>query len=87
MLTNKVVMRLKGLFLTTLCLFCVLTSAFSQSANAVYLKDGSRIIGHVLQLDSVGAVSIMTMDGQRKPYVGHNSYDGNRRVYAVSGRF
>lgn len=57
-------MRLKGLFLTTLCLFCVLTSAFSQSANAVYLKDGSRIIGHILQLDSVGAVSIMTMDGQ-----------------------
>ncbi|GEM_PF-2385515 len=38
--------------------------SFSQTANALYLKDGSRIIGYVLNLDSVGDVSIRTTEGK-----------------------
>jgi len=45
-------------------LFCCVTFAFSQSANAVYLKDGSRVIGYVLNMDSVGDVRVQTTDGR-----------------------
>lgn len=64
---NKVAMGLihkKRFLLVTLCLFCFIPLAFSQSANAVYLKNGNRIIGHILELDSVNNdVKILTLDG------------------------
>ena len=53
----------KRFLLVTLYLLCFIPLAFSQSANAIYLKDGSRIIGHILELDSVGDVKMLTMDG------------------------
>lgn len=46
-----------------LFLLCSISFAFSQTANALYLKDGRRIIGHVMNLDSVGLVSIRTSEG------------------------
>ena len=63
---NKVAMKsidLKRFFLVTLFMSCFIPLAFSQSANAVYLKDGSRIIGQILELDSLGGVRIMTQEG------------------------
>lgn len=54
---------MKRFLLAVFCLLCFAASAFSQSANALYLKDGSRIIGHVLEVDSIGDVKILTMDG------------------------
>lgn len=55
---------MRRLLLATLYLFCFIPVAFSQSANAVYLKDGSRIIGYVLELDSVSDVKIQTTAGE-----------------------
>lgn len=52
------------------CLILLLLSiilvpyAYSQSANAVYLKDGRRVVGYVLNMDSVGDVRIQTTDGR-----------------------
>ena len=60
-LTNKGLKR--GLLVASLLLFFV-PSIFSQSANALYLKDGNRIIGYVLNLDSVGLVSMRTTEGE-----------------------
>ena len=51
-MTIKVVYNMKRFLFVALCLFCYAATAFSQSANALYLKDGSRIIGHVLEVDS-----------------------------------
>lgn len=53
----------KRLPLLALLLMCYIPLAFSQSANALYLKDGSRVIGYVLQLDSLGDVRMQTTDG------------------------
>ncbi len=67
MVINKVAMNhigKKGLLFLVICLFCYFPLALSQSANAVYLKDGSRVIGHILELDSLGGVRIMTQDGK-----------------------
>ena len=55
---------MKRLLLMVLYLFGLTAMALSQSANAVYLKDGSRVIGHILELDSLGGVRIMTQDGK-----------------------
>ena len=55
---------LKRFLVAGLFLFCLFSSAFSQSANALYLKDGNRVIGHILELDSIGDVKIMTMEGE-----------------------
>lgn len=55
---------MKRLLLMVLYLFGLTAMAYSQSANAVYLKDGSRVIGHILELDSLGGVRIMTQDGK-----------------------
>lgn len=69
--TNRVTMGIicfKRFLLVTACLLCFITSAFSQSANAVYLKDGSRVIGHILELDSVGNIGILTTDGSLQYY-------------------
>lgn len=55
---------MKRLLLMVLYLFGLTTMALSQSANAVYLKDGSRVIGYILELDSLGGVRIMTQDGK-----------------------
>ena len=64
--TNRVTMGIicyKRFLLVTLCMLCFIPSVFSQSANALYLKDGSRIVGHILELDSVGDVKILSMEG------------------------
>ena len=50
--------------MAVLLLLFYVPSSFSQSANALYLKDGSRIIGYVLNLDSVGVVSMRTTEGE-----------------------
>jgi len=55
---------MKRFLVVVLSLFCFIPVAFSQSANALYLKDGSRIIGYVLELDSVGDVKIQTTAGE-----------------------
>ena len=52
------------ILLVLLSLFCLIPMAFSQSANALYLKDGSRIIGHIMELDSLGDVRILTTQGE-----------------------
>ncbi|MBR3658841.1 MAG: hypothetical protein IKN61_02915 [Bacteroidaceae bacterium] len=40
--------------------------AFSQSAHALYMKDGSRVIGQVLEVDSVHRhVKVLLVDGTR----------------------
>ena len=47
---NKVTMKsidLKRFFLVTLFMSCFIPLAFSQSANAVYLKDGRRLFQYV----------------------------------------
>ena len=55
---------LKHCLMAVLLLLFYVPSSFSQSANALYLKDGSRIIGYVLNLDSVGVVSMRTTEGE-----------------------
>ena len=58
----------KRFLLLTICLFGFVLSVFSQSANALYLKDGRRVIGHIMDLDSLGDVSILTVDGELHYY-------------------
>ena len=55
---------MKRYLLLPLFLFCYAVLAFSQSANAVYLKDGRRVVGYVMALDSVGDVRIQTPEGE-----------------------
>lgn len=55
--------KMKRFLVAVLCLLCFVPMAFSQSANAVYLKIGDRIIGHILELDSIGGIGIRTMEG------------------------
>lgn len=62
--TGKRDINKKRFVLLLLSLFCFIPMAFSQSANALYLKDGSRIIGHIMELDSVGDVRILTTEGE-----------------------
>ena len=57
---------LRRLTVAAMFLFCLIPMAFSQSANALYLNDGSRIIGYVLQLDSAGDVRVRTTEGQMR---------------------
>lgn len=59
---------MRRLLLATLLVFCFVPLAFSQSANALYLKDGSRVIGYVMELDSLGDVKIQTTDGEIKSF-------------------
>lgn len=47
---------------------CIAPMAFSQTANALYLKDGRRVIGYVLSLDSLGDVRINTTEGSMQTY-------------------
>ena len=54
----------KRFLVAVLCLFGFVQVAFSQSANALYLKDGSRVVGYVLELDSAGDVRIQTTAGE-----------------------
>ena len=54
----------KRLFVLAIGLFCFIPLAFCQSANAVYLKNGDRVIGHILEMDSIGGdIKILTMEG------------------------
>ena len=55
---------MKRLLLVVACLFCVVPLAFSQKANALYLKDGSRIIGFVLNLDPEGDIRVQSTEGK-----------------------
>ena len=57
--------ELKRSLILVLLLLCFIPVSFAQSANALYLKDGSRIIGYVLDLDSAGFVSLNTTEGER----------------------
>lgn len=54
---------MKHLTLSILFLVCFISTAFSQSSNAIYLKDGSRIIGYVQEMEPDGNVRIRTTDG------------------------
>ena len=67
--TNSVTMGFilkKRFLLVALYLFCFIPLAFSQSANALYLKDGSRIIGQILEVDSVNNdIKVLLVDGTR----------------------
>lgn len=61
----------RRLLVLAVCLMCFVPMAFAQSsqrANALYLKDGSRVVGFVLDMDSVGDVRIQTVDGQVSAY-------------------
>lgn len=73
---NKVTMKsidLKRFFLVTLFMSCFIPLAFSQSANAVYLKNGERVIGHILELDSLGGdVKMLTMEGTLVSVAGYD---------------
>ena len=55
---------MKRLLMAALLLFGVMPMAFSQSANAVFLKDGTKVVGYVQDMDPAGSVSIRTTDGQ-----------------------
>ena len=68
---------MKRFLFATLCLICFVPSAFPQSANALYLKDGSRVIGHIMELDSLGGVRILTMEGEMVSFQKENIDDIN----------
>ena len=59
---------LKRLFVAALLLFGLMPMAFSQSANAVFLKDGTKVVGYVQDMDPAGSVSIRTTDGRTLSY-------------------
>ena len=48
--------------------FCFIPMVYGQTANALYLKDGSKVMGYVMQLDSASTVSVQTVDCQTKEY-------------------
>lgn len=56
--------------LLPVCLFLwfFISPAFSQSVNALFLKDGSKVLGLVMGLDSIGGVKIQTTDGSMLSY-------------------
>jgi len=60
----KYMVNVKRYLAVALLLLCCIPWAFSQTANALYLNDGNRIIGHVMSLDSIGNVSIQTTEGE-----------------------
>jgi hypothetical protein len=78
-LTNR---RLKRSLVLALLLLCFISVSFAQSANALYLKDGSRIVGYVLDLDSAGFVSLKTTEGERL-YVPMANVDNINWSYAI----
>lgn len=59
---------LKRLLAAVLLLFGVMPMAFSQSANALFLKDGTKVVGYVQDMDPAGSVSIRTTDGKTLSY-------------------
>lgn len=59
---------LKRLAAAALLLLGAVPMAFSQSANAVFLKDGTKIVGYVQDMDPAGSVSILTTDGRTLSY-------------------
>jgi len=73
----------KRLSILAICLFCFIPLSFSQSANAVYLKNGDRVIGHILELDSIrGDVKVLSMDGTMVSVEG-NSIDNINWSYMI----
>ena len=57
---------MRRIVVAALMALCFVPMAFGQSANAVYLKDGSKVVGYVMQLDSASTVSIQTLNGQTR---------------------
>ena len=55
---------MKRLLLAVLCLFGFMPVVFPQSTNALFLKDGTKVVGFVQQMDPVGDISILTTDGK-----------------------
>lgn len=61
---------LRCIVITALFAFSFVAKAFSQSqsANALYLKDGSRVVGYVMELDSAGSVRIQNTEGKMQEF-------------------
>jgi len=55
---------LRRLLPTVFILLCLAPKAFSQSVNALFLKDGSKVTGYVQAMDPAGDVKIRTNDGK-----------------------
>ena len=55
---------LRRLLPTVFILLCLAPKAFSQSVNALFLKDGSKVTGYVQAMDPAGDVKIRTSDGK-----------------------
>jgi hypothetical protein len=69
---------MKRFLLVALYLFCFIPLAFSQSAHALYMKDGSRIIGQILEVDSVNnKIKVLLVDGTRLSLPQENVRDIN----------
>lgn len=56
------------LFVVMSFMLCFIPSVFSQSVNALFLKDGSKVLGLVTGLDSIGGIKIQTTDGNTVTY-------------------
>ena len=56
----------KRFFGALVCSLCLTASAFGQSANALFLNNGDKVIGYVMDLnqDPDGGVKIQTTDGK-----------------------
>jgi hypothetical protein len=65
---NKKKDILRRSLLIAFLLACFAPLSFSQSANALYLKNGRRVVGSVLALDSLGDVKILTEKGETLTY-------------------
>lgn len=63
-------MKTIRLFVVSVCILQLgfISQAFSQSVNALFLKDGSKVLGLVMGLDSIGGVKIQTTDGSMLSY-------------------
>ena len=55
---------MKRLLLVMFCLCCGITFCYSQSTNALFLKDGSKVTGLVQEMNPDGDVKIKTGDGK-----------------------
>ena len=58
----------KRLLLTFLSALLFIPSVMSQTVNALFLKDGSKVLGYVMQLDSLGSIRIQSTDGKMLSY-------------------
>ena len=61
-------MKRTRLFVVMSFMLCFIPSVFSQSVNALFLKDGSKVLGLVMGLDSIGGIKFQTTDGSMLSY-------------------